>query len=167
VNAIGAMHDSDEWKRQLQQHRWTDFWLPGSEFARFLETEQFRVKDSVAQIQFRSGTGAIGARVFPLAAVAGLLAVTIAFLFRLPGPADLRWGRAALVAAALVLYAAALTAIGYVLATTPFFAGTARLLGSRRTIRDVGIGLGLSSATYIIFSWWLQVPLPGLPGGWW
>jgi putative tricarboxylic transport membrane protein len=166
VEAIRAMHDSDEWRRQLQQNRWTDFWLTGSDFARFLEAEQLRVKESVAQIQSRSGTGAIGAGVFPIAAVAGLLALTIAFVFRLPAPVDLRWGPAALVTTALVLYAAALPAIGYVLATTPFFAGTARLLGSRRAVRDVGIGLALSSATYIVFSW-LQVSLPGLPGGWW
>lgn len=167
VAAIGAMRDSDEWKRQLQQNRWTDFWLAGSEFARFLEAEHRRVKESVAQIQARSGTGAIGARVFPLAAVTGLLAVTIAFLFRLPGPDDLRWGPAALVTAALVLYAAALPAVGYVVATTLFFPAVARLLGSRGAIRDLGIGLGLSSATYFIFSSWLQVSLPGLPGGWW
>ena len=166
VKAIADMRDSDEWKRQLQQNRWTDFWLSGSEFARFLEAEHVRVKESVARIQARSGSGAIAASVFPIAAAAGLLAVTIAFLFRLPGPADLRWGPVALVTAALILYAAALPAIGYVLSTTLFFPGIARLLGSRRAVRDLAIGLGLSSATYIVFSSWLQVSLPGLPGGW-
>jgi len=76
------------------------------------------------------------------------------------------WLMTATVLALLVVYAALLESLGYVLATTIFFALNSRVLGSRRLRRDVLIGFAIGIAVYLFFTRLLGVRLPaGLLSG--
>lgn len=60
----------------------------------------------------------------------------------------------------LAAYVAVLVPLGYWQATTVLFTLVARILGSRRLVRDAGIGLALALATYILFDRVLGIELP-------
>lgn len=118
--------------------------------------------------------------VFPLVISAGLVVFGGIFLFGAffrPDPELLEtaaaegertdWRRFALILAALVVYVLLLAPLGYILATTLFFAGAARAMGSRRVVRDAVIGLVFAAAIYFGFTELLSVRLPAgiFPGG--
>jgi putative tricarboxylic transport membrane protein len=50
VAAIGRLHDTTEWKKALERNGWTDFFKPGDEFLRFLESEDRRVDQVIADL---------------------------------------------------------------------------------------------------------------------
>ncbi len=60
----------------------------------------------------------------------------------------------------LALYAGTMERLGFVIASSILFFGTAVTLGSRRFVRDAAIGIVLSTATYLLFSEWLGIRLP-------
>ncbi|GGM71314.1 tripartite tricarboxylate transporter TctB family protein [Dactylosporangium sucinum] len=68
-------------------------------------------------------------------------------------------GATALVAL-LVVYAYALDSLGYVIATSLFFAGAARAMGSRQPTRDLVAAVALSLLVYLSFTRALGVHLP-------
>ncbi|MGH2402620.1 MAG: tripartite tricarboxylate transporter TctB family protein, partial [Candidatus Limnocylindria bacterium] len=70
------------------------------------------------------------------------------------------WPTVGLVALALVVYALALGALGYVVATGLFLPVTAWILGSRSPIRDIVVGVGLAVVIFIGFTEFLGVRLP-------
>jgi len=109
-----------------------------------------------------------GPGIFPLAAGLALL-VLAAWMFAAagrasaPGPADeaAPAPRAPLaVAAVLVLYAAAVPALGFMLASFALVVVTARLMGLVGWWRPLALGAGVAVATRLIFVTWLGVPLP-------
>lgn len=70
------------------------------------------------------------------------------------------WGTTGLTLVALIGYASSLGVLGYVLATTWFIPAVARILGSRRPVRDVVVGVGLGIVVYLAFTQFLGVRLP-------
>ena len=60
----------------------------------------------------------------------------------------------------LALYAGTIERLGFVIASSILFFGTAFALGSRHVVRDAAIGIVLSTATYLLFSEWLGIRLP-------
>ena len=109
-----------------------------------------------------------GPGIFPLAAGLALLALA-AWMFAAagrasaPGPADeaAPAPRAPLaVAAVFVLYAAAVPALGFMLASFALVVVTARLMGLVGWWRPLALGAGVAAATRLIFVTWLGVPLP-------
>ena len=60
----------------------------------------------------------------------------------------------------LVAYAYALEPLGYLVATSVFFAVAAAILGSRQHLRDAVIAVGLAVALYFLFSRSLGIYLP-------
>jgi len=70
------------------------------------------------------------------------------------------WPAPALVLAGLLAYVSLLEPLGYVVATTLFVPGVARVLGSRRTVRDLAVGLGLGVTIFVAFTQFLGVALP-------
>jgi putative tricarboxylic transport membrane protein len=70
------------------------------------------------------------------------------------------WITTGLTLAVLVGYALTLGFLGYVLATTLFIPLVARILGSRRPVRDVVVGVVLGIVVYIAFTQFLGVRLP-------
>jgi putative tricarboxylic transport membrane protein len=128
----------------------------------------------------RKGRGftVVGPRVFPLLVAVGLIALGVIFLIRTTIRPDedlaeqaaseesvTHWPTIGLIAAALVVYPFALSFLGYILGTTLFFPVVARILGSKRTIRDLIIGIVVSVVIYVAFTRFLGVRLPaGLLG---
>ncbi|WP_220448682.1 tripartite tricarboxylate transporter TctB family protein [Nonomuraea mesophila] len=122
-----------------------------------------------------NGYQAVGPRAFPLL-VGGALAVVavigVVQAFR-PGPGagtgagaqdaeaeETHWPSVLMLVAALAGYALVLVPAGYWQATTVFFAVVARVLGSRKVLRDVIVGLVLALATYFLFDRLLGITLP-------
>lgn len=131
-----------------------------------------------AAFQIRPGGGysAVGPRVFPLAVAIGLAALAAVLVLRTTIFPDIElgdqaaaeeamthWPTVAWVAAALVIYVFSLRGLGYILATTLFFAAGTWILGSRgraALARNLAIGLLLSSVIYVGFTRFLGVRLP-------
>jgi len=107
--------------------------------------------------------------VFPLAAGIALLALAVGQFVaagRHPapgadGPAAPARRRAPLVvAAALVVYAGVLPAVGFVIASFALVVVTARLMGLPGWWRPLALGVGVAVATRLVFVTWLGVRLP-------
>ncbi|MEW1838864.1 tripartite tricarboxylate transporter TctB family protein [Nonomuraea angiospora] len=124
------------------------------------------------------GYQAVGPRAFPLLVGVGLAVVSIVGVvqaFR-PGPPPAtsdtvdvgvgeasekpHWPSVLLLIGSLAAYALLLVPAGYWQATTAFFVAVARVLGSRRLVRDVLVGLALALATYFLFDRLLGISLP-------
>ena len=126
----------------------------------------------------RDGWAVSGPRFVPLVASLMLIVLSIAFLVRTVVRPDVElaqfaaaeaakthWPTPGLVMAALLGYLALLVPAGYALATALFFTGTARVLGSRRLLRDAVAGVVLGTVTCYAFTRWLGVRLPVGPWG--
>ncbi|MCG5211742.1 tripartite tricarboxylate transporter TctB family protein [Streptosporangium soli] len=112
-----------------------------------------------------NGYQAVGPRAFPLLVGAGMAAVAVAgvvqaFREGTAGGEETHWPSVLLLVGALVVYALILTPVGYWQATTLFFAAVARVLGSRRPLRDVAVALVLALVTYFVFDRVLGIALP-------
>lgn len=110
---------------------------------------------------------AVGPRAFPLLVGAGLAVVSaigVVQAFRAGTPEDgaeeTHWPSVLLLIGSLVGYALILVPAGYWQATTAFFVAVARVLGSRRLLRDALVGLVLALATYFLFDRLLGITLP-------
>lgn len=77
------------------------------------------------------------------------------------------WRKFGLLLLALLLYVFLLAPLGYIVATTLFFVGAAWVMGSRKVVRDLVVGLAFSAAIYFGFTELLSVRLPAgiFPGG--
>jgi putative tricarboxylic transport membrane protein len=128
------------------------------------------------QIRRGGGYSAVGPNVFPFAVAVGLLVLSVIFLLRTTifpdhdlaeraaaEEAATHWPTVAMILAVLVLYVFSLRPLGYVVATTLFYALAAWVLGSRGVApaaRNLLIGLALSLVIYIGFTRFLGVRLP-------
>ena len=50
VAALDRLHEMPEWREALKRNGWTDFYKPGDEFTRFLESENTRVDAIIADL---------------------------------------------------------------------------------------------------------------------
>lgn len=55
VGLVTEMHDSDAWQTALEENGWTDFFMPGDEFATFLAEENERVTGVLEEIGLTGG----------------------------------------------------------------------------------------------------------------
>jgi putative tricarboxylic transport membrane protein len=72
-----------------------------------------------------------------------------------------RMSSAGLVGLGLVLNAALIKPLGFVVASTLMFALTTRAFGSRRLLFDLAVAAGFSGLIFVIFTYALKLPLPG------
>jgi Tripartite tricarboxylate transporter TctB family len=63
-------------------------------------------------------------------------------------------------AAALVLYTALLTRLGFIASSFALVVLASRLMGARGWWRPVVLALGVAAAAHLLFARWLGVPLP-------
>jgi putative tricarboxylic transport membrane protein len=112
--------------------------------------------------------------------VSGLLAICGALLVREaitggfreldpePAPPEgVRWGRFAIASGAMLVNAALVTVLGFTLSCALLFAGVAFACGSRRVVRNLGVGVLVAYPVYLMFNKVLGLNLPALlPGGW-
>jgi putative tricarboxylic transport membrane protein len=50
VDAVTEMHDSDSWKKALEDNGWTDAFITGDDFGSFMEEQDQRVVDVLSQL---------------------------------------------------------------------------------------------------------------------
>jgi putative tricarboxylic transport membrane protein len=126
----------------------------------------------------RDGWAVSGPRFVPLIASMLLIVLAIAFLVRTVVRPDIElarfaaaeaakthWPTPGLVMAGLLGYVALLMPLGYALATALFFTASARVLGSKHTLRDAVSGVVLGVVVCYAFTRWLGVRLPVGPWG--
>jgi len=121
-----------------------------------------------AQMQVAPTHAAVGPRLFPFLVAGGLIIVAAALLreaffghiaheggFELDRPA------VALVSAGLIAQMLLVEWAGWIIAATILFALTARAFMSRKLVIDAVIGLTLAALTFVVFSYGLDLSLPG------
>jgi putative tricarboxylic transport membrane protein len=50
VDAVTEMHDSDGWKKALEDNGWTDSFITGDEFSDYLTEESDRVESVMSEL---------------------------------------------------------------------------------------------------------------------
>jgi putative tricarboxylic transport membrane protein len=132
---------------------------------------------SAFRIPEGGGYQAVGPRAFPLLVGSGLGVVAVIGAVQafapgrggsaavLPEEADsedgpIQWRHVLVLLVALAGYAALIVPVGYWQSTTVFFVVCARVLGSRRLLRDAVIAVVLALATYVLFDRVLGITLP-------
>jgi len=167
IEALRQMRATPEWQAYLKNNYWEDSFLEGEAFERFLDHEIRSTKSALASVHLgESGQGyaAVGPWTFPSIVFAGLL-ISLVFVSRSKAPPSIR--EVPLQAAPLVLTAALLSAyivaferIGFVLATSLFMIFEARVLGSRRWLRDLIVSVAVTIVAFVLFDRLLNVKLP-------
>ncbi|WP_049822817.1 tripartite tricarboxylate transporter TctB family protein [Arthrobacter sp. H41] len=125
------------------------------------------------RISLNGGFGPQQPGFFPLIVGVGLVCFGVAFLVRAtlkPDQAlldqaaihhgDTHWRTLWAVIGSLLLYSVVLEPLGYILATSIFFMGTAWIAGSRKLVRDLIVAVVFSAAVYFGFTEILGVRLP-------
>jgi putative tricarboxylic transport membrane protein len=168
--AVEAMVRSPEWRELLARFRWLDRYLAGDEFAAFAADEERRVRAILREL----GTG--GERpldAYPLFVLAGLAvfgaAAGIAVVReRRAAPARaLDWRPLGLIAAGAALHVLLAETAGFIVAAAALFWLIARAFGAQHPLRDAACALGVAVASYVLFDYALQLPLPaGVLGSW-
>ena len=162
---VERMARSDSWRATVTRLGWTDAYLPGAAFEKFLVEERARVGGIVSRLRgstAESAAAQTGEWVFP-AAVFGASAVVLSLLFsRRDASPKQRANRPAMarLVLGLALFVMSITFAGFIAAGTLLFVCTASAFGSRRWLRDALVGLTLCTAVYGIFTYGLGVALP-------
>jgi putative tricarboxylic transport membrane protein len=115
----------------------------------------------------------MGPRVFPVIISVSLIILGVLFIIETLRGADpdleehvateLRTAdqrQVAILIATLVVYTALFNRLGYVVATTLFLPTVARVLGSRRLLRDVVVGAAVAVSAFLVFTKLLSIDLP-------
>jgi putative tricarboxylic transport membrane protein len=174
--AVDAMVRSAEWRDALQRYRWIDRYLTGSEFTRFAQAEDQRVRAILTKLGLGPEQATESASgVYSLLVLAGLVFFASAALIeRVRARAvssssvdagrgamdDGRWRPAALIALGMALDLALMEQAGFVLASTALFWLTARAFDRQHPGRDALFALGVSAGAYLLFVRVLSVSLP-------
>jgi putative tricarboxylic transport membrane protein len=173
-SVVRAMVQSPTWRESLARYRWLDRYLDGDALARFVDTEEARVRSILKKL----GTGAtttssiVPSGAYPRLVLVGLVLLGLAALLRAwrsetssvvassavassAGAAPL-----ALVATGVVLHLFLAERAGFVIAATVLFWCTARAFDHRHPVRDAVAALAISLASYVLFARVLQLSLP-------
>jgi len=175
--AIDAMVKSAPWREALERYRWIDRYLVGEPFARYVQTEERRVRDILREF----GTADAEERTllsegpYPIVVLAGLLIFSCLAVVHVranptidaPGTAPLTWTPVAWLAAGIVTYLLLAETGGFVIASALLFWCTARAFASQRPLRDAVYSVVISVSAYVVFAKVLQLALPaGVLAGW-
>ena len=173
ADAVARLSRSATWQRTLRERGWSDQFLGGDAFARFLDEERLRVSRIARALRTSAPTSGVSARVFPGLVLSGAFVVALVLAAgamrsrtRTPPPAHERavdWRAVGLTALALLAHLALLRPGGFIVAATALFWLVALAFGGHRRLRDLTIGAVFSSAIYVIFTRGLDLPLPA---GW-
>ena len=166
TSVVERMARSDSWRATLARLGWTDSYLAGPAFDRFLDAERLRIGRIVSRLRGAAGettAAQTGEWLFPVSVLAGAALVLTALVVRRDAtPAAPRANSApvARVAIGLASFVGLLNLAGFVAAGTVLFACTASAFGSRRWLRDALVGITLCATVYITFTYGLGVALP-------
>jgi putative tricarboxylic transport membrane protein len=164
--AIEAMVRTPAWREQLARYRWSDRYLSGAAFERFLDDEEARV----ASILEKLGTAAdstapsrIGA--YPIVVFGGLLLTVVVFAFtslrsRENAASTMDPRAIALATLAIALSVILIDIAGFIVSSMVLFWLTARAFDRRHPVRDAIAAVLLSVGAYVLFARVLQIQLP-------
>jgi hypothetical protein len=159
---VEKMAHSDSWRATLARLSWTDSYLAGPAFDRFLDVERVRVARIVSRLR-GTGSARVGEWVFPFLVLGGVALVMIVLIVKgnpIPVSQPTMSPPVVRMAVGLVSFVALLNLAGFVGAGTVLFACTASAFGSRHWLRDGLVGFALCATVYITFTFGLGVPLP-------
>ena len=168
VDALRQMRATQEWQAYLKNNYWEDSFLEGPEFERFLDQEIATTRSALASINLGEagrGYAAVGPWTFPSVTLFVLLIASIAVLRGDAPQAAVREAPVQvkpLIAMAVLLaaYVAVLERAGFVTSTTVLMTLTARVLGSRRWVRDLLVSALVAGSAFLLFDRLLSVKLP-------
>ncbi len=159
---VRRMAATVEWKAALRRSGWADIYMEGDAFRRFLSTETARIVPLVAAAR----PGQRGPRGFELLVLLGgaLAAAAAAGQLWAERRAVTRehTNAAALgtLALALLIDAALIEWVGFVVASALMFVIAARAFGSRRPAHDAIVGIALALVIYVAFTRGLGMSFP-------
>jgi putative tricarboxylic transport membrane protein len=168
---VEAMVRSAEWRELLARFRWLDRYLAGDDFAAFTATEERRVRAILREL----GTGGERERdPYPIFVLLGLavLGVAAVVAIRRERKVDaardaIDWRPLGLIALGAALHVLLTESAGFIVAAALLFWFIARAFDARRPLRDAACALAVAVASYLLFDYALQLPLPaGLLGDW-
>jgi putative tricarboxylic transport membrane protein len=163
-----AMVRTDAWRAALARYRWSDAYLAGDAFRRFLRDEEARVRAVVTRLD-TGGNKRTGTAIPPYAflVLGGLMLTGLLTALELSRTSKLRlappasgWRPIALLAAGIVLDLALLERAGFMLASAALFWFTALALDRRRPFGDALFAFAVSLACFLLFDRVLELPLP-------
>jgi putative tricarboxylic transport membrane protein len=173
---IEAMVRSAEWREALQRYRWLDRYLGGEAFARFTDTEEARVRDTLRALGTggEATTSLADAGPYPLFVLGGVLvfgaAAAASIRRNAVRLADARWPKlrsAGLIGLGIVLNLTLAERAGFVVASAVLFWFAARAFDERHPARDAVFAVAISVSAYLLFARVLQLSLPaGVLAGW-
>jgi putative tricarboxylic transport membrane protein len=162
VAALEKMRSSATWQELLRRNYWNDSFLAGPEFENYLIQE---TADNAAILQAMGL--APGASLFPIAIGIGLALSAVWIIAgrrqRSSAAPEFNWTRLVFAAGLVIAYILVFEITGYVPATTALIFLTARILHSRRWLRDLAVSAFIAAAAYVVFELVLH---KGLPQGW-
>lgn len=169
TDTISRMSRSVSWQRTLEQRGWSDQFLAGVDFQRFLDDERLRVTRISRALKPSGPLSAAPAHVFPIVVFVGSLVVAVALLIdRLRSARNpigretvpIHRGSLLLIVIGLGLYASLLTIGGFVIASTALFWMVALAFDRTRWLRDVAVAVVFSGLVYLLFTHGLGLSLP-------
>lgn len=187
LESIARMRKTDRWSELLQQYRWEDSYLSGIEFEAFLKeeiSETAKVLASLGLGDSGKNFAVVGPYAFPSVVVAGtlffggligwnawrtrrkLMGIVPVSVTGEQGldPSDdtqtVSWGRFGAGASASLVYILLLPIAGFLIATPPFLVVQARIIGSRKLIRDITVSIILTAVVAAVFTYILNVEIP-------
>jgi len=167
---VDAMVHTPAWRDMVARYRWLDRYLAGPELARFIDTEEQRVRGILAKLDAghdRSST-VTSSGPYPLIVLGGVVVFGLAAgrsIMRSAktdargGPFP-RLGPLALMGVGIALHLLMLERVGFVGAAAVLFWFTARAFDARHPLRDGILAVALSIGSYLLFARVLQLQLP-------
>jgi len=168
---VDRMARSARWQRTLAERGWTDTYLDGDAFDRYLEGERARVARIVARLRGPGGAEPVrvGRRIFPIAILAGAALVLVAIVMRVPRRRSLEGDRPAgaltnrralcIMSAGLMLFLVLFEPVGFIAAGTLLFA-FATFAFAPAAVRPVVVGGLFCTLIYLVFTRGLDLALP-------
>jgi putative tricarboxylic transport membrane protein len=121
----------------------------------------------IAGLQVAASTAVVGPKMFPFIVAGGLILIGLLVLREAAfghapheGGFELWWPSIFIISAGLVAEMLLIERAGWIVAAAVLFTLGARAFGSRRLLADCLIGLALSSLTFVIFRYALELSLP-------
>jgi putative tricarboxylic transport membrane protein len=173
---VERMARSSEWRGALERNGWEDLLLTGPAFRQFLLAEQQRVDAVLSRLHAdgrasgRSRAAIMTPSTVPAAAFGALVGLLGVALMRAgrrrAAPGAFAWRVHAgplVLLATLAVHAVLFPLAGFIPASAALFAVAAYLLGSRRPVRDLALGMVVAAVLYAVFTAGLGMSLPQDP----
>lgn len=162
---LDRMRRSISWQEELARRGWTDLWLSGDAFARFLAAETARVEALAALKRGESAGRLRQANPYGRLTLIGLIVAVLLVMFtrrlQTATPESPRQTKALVfVITGMALNLVLIELLGFIIAGATLGWFVARAFDARRPARTVLLSLAGAAATFILFDTVLGVRLP-------